>query len=88
MITQTPISVRIQSNLLKDLDIEASLGYRKRNALINDSVRFYLKYKDARRRTRCYENLTDRFKIEREFIKELFPEMIAFLDPKLYIQHS
>ena len=86
MITQTPISVRIQSDLLIDLDNEASLGWRKRNSLINDSVRFYLKYKEARRRIRCFENITDRLKILKEFLNEEFPELKASLNHELYIQ--
>lgn len=51
MITQTPISVRMNTWLLDDLNREVSLGYHNRNKIINDAVRFYLQMKDATRRT-------------------------------------
>lgn len=49
MITQKPISLKIDSELLKELDQEVSLGWKKRNAIINDAIRFYLEYKDVYR---------------------------------------
>lgn len=51
MITQTPISVRMNTFLLDELDKEARLGYQNRNQLINKAVKFYLQMKDARRGT-------------------------------------
>lgn len=51
MRTQTPISVRINSYLLDELDKEARLGYQNRNQLINNAVRFFLEMKDEQRRS-------------------------------------
>lgn len=49
MINQTPISVRMYTTTLFKLDTEASLGYMKRNAIINRAVEEYIELQDLRR---------------------------------------
>ena len=49
MITQKPISLKIDCELLEQLDQEVELTWKKRNAVINDAIAFYLEYKDAYR---------------------------------------
>ena len=49
MITQKPISLKIDLDLLEQLDQEVELGLKKRNTVINDAIRLYLEYKDAYR---------------------------------------
>lgn len=49
MITQKPISLKINKNLLMQLDQECYETFRKRNAVINEAIAFYIEYKDAYR---------------------------------------
>lgn len=52
MINQKPISLKIDVELLEKLDQEVSLGWKKRNACINEAIAVWLELKDAKR----YEN--------------------------------
>lgn len=54
MVTQKPISLKIDYDLLKDLDQEVALGWRKRNNHINEAIRYYLELKDAIRRVNMF----------------------------------
>lgn len=49
MITQKPISLKIDCELLEQLDQEVSLGWKKRNAIINDAIRIFLQLRVAQR---------------------------------------
>ena len=49
MITQKPISLKIDAELLDKLDQEVSLGWKKRNACINEAISVWLELKDAQR---------------------------------------
>lgn len=49
MITQKPISLKIDSELLEKLDQEVLLGWKKRNACINEAIAVWLELKDAKR---------------------------------------
>ena len=50
MVTQKPISLKIDTELLQELDEEVRLGWRKRNCLINQAIALYLEVKDLNRR--------------------------------------
>lgn len=76
MITQKPISLKIDCELLEQLDQEVSLGWKKRNAIINDAIRFYLEYKDVYR----YEKIANRQG------KNACHESLAFI--KKYLVHN
>lgn len=52
MVNQKAISVKLDVDTLLDLDAESSLGYMKRNRIINVAVRMYLDAKDTKRRWR------------------------------------
>lgn len=62
MITQKPISLKIDAKILEDLDKEAALGWRKRNWHINQAIAMYLRVMDARRRIRCAGSVQDKLK--------------------------
>lgn len=53
MVTQKPISLKIDTELLQELDAEVALGWRKRNCLINQAIRLYLEVQDLNRRIGC-----------------------------------
>lgn len=55
MITQKPISLKIDTQLLEELDEEARLGWRKRNWHINKAIALYLEVQDLKRRLRYLE---------------------------------
>lgn len=73
MITQKPISLKINTYLLEELDREVSLGWKKRNALINDAIRTYLILADSRRRIKAHGNVDDQVRELRRLIKRLLP---------------
>lgn len=75
MVTQKPISLKIDTTLLKDLDAEAALGLKKRNHLINEAIRLYLELKDERRRIRLYGSIDDRKVEVNDFLRQWFPEI-------------
>lgn len=71
MVTQVPISVRMDFSTLEELDLEASLGEGKRNRLINDAVRMYMDYLDTRRYAKQEDETGERELINR-FIERYF----------------
>ena len=78
MITQKPISLKIDTELLEKLDAEVSLGYTKRNSLINAAIRFYLFYMYTRRRMLMIKKRDYQEKTLEEFTREWFPEVYAW----------
>ena len=76
MITQKPISLKIDCELLEQLDQEVELTWKKRNAVINDAIAFYLEYKDAYRHEK-YANSVG---------KNACQESLAFI--KKYLVHN
>lgn len=53
MITQIPISLKIYTDLLEELDQEVRRGYTKRNGHINRAIRLYLDVQDLRKSVRA-----------------------------------
>lgn len=74
MITQKPISLKIDASILEDLDKEVALGWRKRNNLINQAIAMYLHVMDARRRIRCAGSVQDKLKQLEELESFVVPE--------------
>lgn len=72
MVTQKPISVKIDYQLLESLDKEVELGWRKRNGHINEAIRFYLDYKDNYRRYKSY-GADERSRLRDDFMNKWFP---------------
>lgn len=68
MVTQTPISLKISTDLLEELDKEARLGWTKRNGHINRAIRLYLQLQDLRRSVRATPQARDR--LIQEFLSE------------------
>lgn len=68
MITQIPISLKINTQLLHDLDEETRLGWAKRNGHINNAIRLYLEVQDLRRRVRACPS--ERDGLIQEFLRE------------------
>lgn len=76
MVTQKQISLKIDLQLLEDLDKESMLGWNKRNTLINKAVRLLLDYQDTVRKIRSYGELTDKKKEICDFEKRWFPMIV------------
>lgn len=56
MISQTPISVRINTCTLFKLDAEAATGWLKRNTIINRAVEEYIELQDLIRTCAVHED--------------------------------
>lgn len=76
MVTQKPISLKIDIDLLQDLDEEARLGWRKRNYIINKSIALYLSLQDCRRRIKCIGNSDVKVDEVYSWLKKYFPEAV------------
>lgn len=53
MVTQKPISAKIDTSLLAELDKEVALGWRKRNWHINQAIALWLEVQDLNRKIKC-----------------------------------
>lgn len=53
MVNQKAISLKINFDLLEELDKEALHGWTKRNTHINRAISLYLEFQDLRRRVRA-----------------------------------
>lgn len=74
MVTQKPISLKIDYGLLQELDREVTTGFRKRNWHINRAISLYLKLQDCRRRYRCHDNLSEKKEVLNRFLRDWIPE--------------
>lgn len=78
MITQKQISLKIDKDLLQELDAEVSLCWMKRNYIINKSIRLYLSLQDCRRTVKCIGNPDDKFNEVETWLKKYFPEAVPW----------
>lgn len=78
MVTQKPISLKIDTELLQDLDAEVALGWRKRNYIINQAIRLYLSLQDTRRLVKCIANPDAKVDEVRGWLKKNFPEAVSW----------
>lgn len=85
MITQKPISLKIDTQLLEDLDKEVSLGWQKRNTIINQAIGIYLKLLDGRRHIRSFGNIEDKRKALNSLVNDLVPEAASLPILEKYI---
>lgn len=53
MVNQIAISAKIDCWIIEELEKEIAASGKKRNRIINDALRLYFKYQDARRADRC-----------------------------------
>ena len=74
MINQKAIPLKLYTNLVDELDKEASVTGHKRNRIINDAVSFYLRAADTRRRIAVYTRLDDKQYELRKFLEDWIPE--------------
>ena len=74
MITQKPISLKIDKDLLDDLDTECTRTWRKRNMLINMSITYYLEIMELRRTIRNAGNEDDKKELLNKWLRERIPE--------------
>jgi len=77
MVTQKAICLKLDVDTLEQLDKEVSLGWKKRNTLINEAVEFYLDFLDKRRRVRSYQDMSDKEDEVRKFIRRKFPDIVG-----------
>lgn len=73
MITQKPISLKIDTHLLDELDNEASLGWRKRNWHINQAIALYLEVQDLNRRLKCFPDASYKHDEVNNFLRNHVP---------------
>lgn len=78
MVTQKPICLKIDTELLQELDEEVRLGWRKRNNHINEAIRFYLELKDTQRLIKCRGSRKEQLDIIEYFNKKWFPQAFAW----------
>lgn len=78
MITQKPISLKIDTELLQQLDAEVALGWRKRNYIINRAIRLYLSLQDRRRLIKCIDNADAKSAEVQDWLKRNFPEAASW----------
>lgn len=76
MITQKPISLKIDTELLQELDAEVALGWRKRNCIINQAIRLYLSLQDCRRTFKCVHDAGTKADVVESWLKFNFPEAV------------
>ncbi len=77
---QKPISARIYHDVLWRIDQEVMLGYRTRNAIINDGADLFCRFQDFRREFKAHQDKDVRRKILRGFFLVYAPEVLEFLD--------
>lgn len=53
MVSQKPISLKLDPWVLHELEMEVAASGKKRNRIINEAIALYVKYQDARRYDRC-----------------------------------
>ena len=75
MVTQKAISLKIDTELLQELDKEVDTGWMKRNTHINQAIAFYLELKDTRRRIKCFVNEEDKKREANIWLRHHFPEI-------------
>lgn len=78
MVNQKAICVKMEYDILAALDAETATGWMKRNRHINEAVRYYLDYKDTRRRIRTYGSIDDGKREFERFAKKWFPEVATW----------
>lgn len=78
MVTQKPISLKINTELLQELDEEVRLGWRKRNCIINQAIRLYLSLQDCRRTVKCLGNADAKVDEVEAWLKKNFPEAVPW----------
>ena len=78
MINQKPISLKIDYELLNELDEEVRLGCRKRNRHINEAIRFYLAYLDTKRRIKCRGSRQEQQQLVDDFARKWFPQAFCW----------
>lgn len=78
MIKQKAISARIRHETLWRVDQEAALGYKNRNAILNDGADMYVHAQDIRRELKMHADLATRKKILYGFLAVWIPEGTNF----------
>lgn len=78
MVNQKPISLKIYTDLLKELDRESSLGHHKRNWHINQAIRIYLELQDCRRLCKCVRCDADKKATLNQWLRQRFPEAASW----------
>lgn len=73
-VTQTPISARIQHEILWRIEQETQLGMYTRNRILNQGASLFLDLIDTRREYWAHPQQDVRRKIVRGFLLRWFPE--------------
>lgn len=84
MIKQKPISLKIDVELLEKLDEEVSLGWKRRNACINEAIAVWLELKDAVRHEKYANSVGENACRESlQFIKKHLVHNVQFFLDKI-----
>lgn len=78
MVTQKPISLKIDTELLHELDEETRLGWRKRNWHINQAIALYLEVQDLNRRLKCYQSASLKHDEVERFLRKRIPNGVSW----------
>lgn len=74
MITQKPISFKIDKELLENLDTECKRTWRKRNACINKAISYYLEIMELRWLLRNEGQSENKKALLRRWLRDRIPE--------------
>lgn len=74
MVTQKPISARINTTTLAVIDQEVFVSGTSRNRILNEGGLLYCQLQDLRRRLRCYQ-VGDREACLEQFFRRFIPEL-------------
>lgn len=74
MITQKPISLKIDKELLEKLDKECQRTWRKRNWIINKAITYYLEIMEFRRLLRNEGQNENKKALLRRWLRDRIPE--------------
>ena len=85
MITQKPISLKIDAKILEDLDKEVARGWSSRNNLINQAIAMYVRVMDARRLMREASSIQDKLKHIADLESFVIPEAQAIRTMEKYL---
>lgn len=72
MVTQKPISARIDKKLLQELELEASLGNMTKNKILNRALAMYLDFLDTQRVCSMLSDLDERYAEREMFLARCF----------------
>ena len=72
MITQKPISLKINESIYFQLEMEVSVSGTPRNRLINAAIAHYIKYLDTKRKVAVWRGTDEAIRVADDYLTEIF----------------